>query len=264
MNTLLENAEHLRIIQPRLHLPVMRGVIERRMLVNFRCDPDVVAKLLPAPFRPKLVGDFAMAGICLVRLGNVRPGFVPAAAGITSENAAHRIAVEWEENGVTQEGVFIPRRDTSSRLNRLAGGRLFPAVAHAADFRVWESNNRFKLELRSVDGVTFVRVAARVAETVAPGSVFRDLEEVSQFFQTGGVGWSARPAVGEFDGVELCCNRWQMEPLTVERVETSFFDDRERFPAGTAIFDSAFLMRNVSHEWRARGRMICNGGECYE
>lgn len=264
MNTLVERTERPRIVQPRLHLPVMRGVIERRMLVNFRCDPDVVAKLLPPPFRPKLVHDFAMAGICLVRLGNVRPGCVPAAAGITSENAAHRIAVEWEENGMTQEGVFIRRRDTSSLLNRLAGGRLFPAVAYAANFRVWESNHRFKLELRSADGVTFVRVAARVAATVTPGSVFRDLDEASQFLQAGGVGWSARPGAGEYDGVELCCDRWQMEPLMVERVESSFFSDKKLFPSGAATFDSAFLMRNIPHEWHARGRMICNGGGRHE
>jgi len=46
----------------------------------------------------------------------------------------------------------------------------------------------------------------------------------------------------------------------VERVESSFFGDRKIFPYGTATFDSAFLMRNIAHEWRARGRMIYEGG----
>ena len=35
-----------RIITPRLHLPVMRGVIDRRMLVNFRCEPAALAWML--------------------------------------------------------------------------------------------------------------------------------------------------------------------------------------------------------------------------
>lgn len=261
MNTLIANADQLKIVRPCLHLPAMRGVIERRMLVNFRCDPEVVAKLLPPPFRPKLVQEFAVAGICLVRLGGMRPAFVPAAAGITSENAAHRIAVEWEEDGVTQEGVFIPRRDTSSTWNRLAGGRLFPAAAHAANFQVRESAHRFKLEMHSVDGATFVRVAARIADTVPARSVFRDLAEASRFFQGGSVGWSRRPTAGEYDGVELCCDRWQMEALTVERVESSFFDEPTLFPPGAATFDSAFLMRNIPHEWHGRGRMIWEGVE---
>jgi len=259
MNTLAPAPTPFHIFQPRLHLPVMRGVIERRMLVNFRCDPVAAAKLLPAPFRPKLVHGQAMAGICLVRLGAVRPGFMPAAAGITSENAAHRIAVEWDEGGTIHEGVFIPRRDTNSRLNRLAGGRLFPAVSHAADFQVWETESRFKLEMRSIDGASFVRVAARLTDAVPEGSVFSSVAEASEFFLGGGVGWSARSVAGEFDGVELCCDQWQLEPLAVERVESSFFDDARLFPRGTATFDSAFLMRNIHHEWRARGRMVCDG-----
>src|SRR4051812_28065039 len=106
-----------------MQIPVIRGTIERRILVNYRVDPDVLRTLLPAPFRPKLVRGFGIAGICLIRLKHVRPKFWPAAIGVQSENAAHRIAVEWDDNGVLREGVFIPRRDTNSRFNSLLGGR---------------------------------------------------------------------------------------------------------------------------------------------
>lgn len=261
MNTTMQKPPSLHIVQPRLQLPVMRGVIERRMLVNFRCDPAAVTKLLPAPFRPKLVRGFAMAGICLIRLGGVRPGFMPAAVGLTSENAAHRIAVEWDDAAGVREGVFIPRRDTSSWLNQFAGGRLFPGVHHRATFTVLETRERFKLEMRAADGGAFVRVAARVAEALPEGSVFQNMAEASQFFLGGALGWSARAAAGEFDGLELRCDAWRMEPLAVERVESSFFDDPNLFPPGTATFDSALLMRDIAHEWRARGRMTCNGGK---
>jgi hypothetical protein len=33
----------------------MTGRIARRLLVNYRVDPDAIAPLLPAPFRPALV-----------------------------------------------------------------------------------------------------------------------------------------------------------------------------------------------------------------
>jgi hypothetical protein len=36
--------------------PAIRATMERRILVNFRIDPDVLAAELPAPFRPALVG----------------------------------------------------------------------------------------------------------------------------------------------------------------------------------------------------------------
>ena len=89
---------------------------------------------LPAPFRPKLVAGWGMAGICLIRLAGMVPAFLPLPCGLASENAAHRIAVQWDENGFVREGVFIPRRDTNALLNRLAGGRLFPGAHQAAKF----------------------------------------------------------------------------------------------------------------------------------
>ena len=60
-----------------MRLPEMQGEIERRLLVNYRVDPEVMARVLPQPFRPQLVGDAAVAGICLIRLGHLRPSRVP-------------------------------------------------------------------------------------------------------------------------------------------------------------------------------------------
>src|SRR5262245_37618023 len=117
-----------------MRIPVIRGVIDRRILVNYHVDPDVLSPLLPPPFRPKVVHGFGMVGICLIRLKKVRPTFLPSWFGISSENAAHRTAVEWDENGALRGGVYVRRRDTDSRLNAWAGGRLFPGVHHHARF----------------------------------------------------------------------------------------------------------------------------------
>src|SRR5687767_2154390 len=114
-------------------LPTIHGVIRRRILVNFRVDPVVIQRLLPEPFRPKLYGSAALAGICLIRLEQIRPRPFPAAMGLSSENAAHRIAVEWTTPaGEEREGVYIPRRDSDSLVNYLVGGRLFPGEHHRA------------------------------------------------------------------------------------------------------------------------------------
>src|SRR4029453_9616399 len=103
-----------------MRLPKIHGVIRRRLLVNFRVDPDVIARQLPAPFRPKRYRGAAVAGICLIRLEEIRPKGFPRLAGLASENAAHRIAVEWDEADGKREGVYIPRRDTGSLVNHLA------------------------------------------------------------------------------------------------------------------------------------------------
>ena len=66
-----------------------------------------------------------MAGICLIRLKDIRPRGFGAMFGVSSENAAHRIAVNGTRGGATREGVFIPRRDTSSLLQSFV--KVFPA-----------------------------------------------------------------------------------------------------------------------------------------
>ena len=111
-----------------MRIPVIKGRIKRRLLVNFRADAETVQRFLPQPFRPKLHNGHSLVGICLIRLEQIRPVGFPGALGLSSENSAHRVAVVWtDEAGIQREGVFIPRRDTGSFLNRVAGGRVFPA-----------------------------------------------------------------------------------------------------------------------------------------
>jgi hypothetical protein len=117
-----------------VRIPAIRGIIDRRILVNYRVDPDILAPLLPAPFRPKLIHGAGMVGICLIRLKEVRPTLCPSWLGISSENAAHRTAVEWEADGTVRGGVFVRRRDTNSWLSALGGGRLSPGFHHHARF----------------------------------------------------------------------------------------------------------------------------------
>ena len=110
-----------------MKLPAIEGLIRRRLLVNYRVDPQVVARLLPEGFRPKLHAGHAIAGICLIRLEEVRPTFLPAWTGIASENAAHRIAVTWTDEGREMEGVYIPRRDTGPCRTTWPAAAYFPA-----------------------------------------------------------------------------------------------------------------------------------------
>ncbi len=236
-----------------LKIPVIRGLIERRILVNYRVDSEVLAATLPGPFRPKLIDGVGMAGICLIRLKQVRPRFLPSWMGISSENAAHRVAVEWEENGELREGVYVRRRDTNSRLNTLAGGRVFPGVHHHAVFDVRESRERFSVGLTSDDGDTSLLVRGVVAEELPPSSVFGSIEEASEFFRGGSVGYSPNADSRRFQGLELRCREWQVEPLAVEEVRSSFFDDEAVFPQGSIRFDCALLMRNIEHEWHGKG-----------
>lgn len=238
-----------------MNVPLLRGTIARRILINYRIDPEVAAQRLPAPFRPQLVGGSAVGGVCLIRLEGIRPRVVPALAGLSSEGAAHRFAVEWDGAEGVHRGVYIPRRDTSSWINLAVGGRLFPGVHHHARFDVEARDDGYRMEMRSDDGDVRVAVTARPAASVAVGSVFRSLDDARQFFEEGCVGCSDAHRPGEFDAMELRCSTFCISPLEVFEVSSSFFDDLDLFPAGAISFDSAFLMRRIDHTWHSRGRV---------
>jgi uncharacterized protein DUF2071 len=240
-----------------MRLPIITGTIDRRILVNYRIDPAVIGRLLPPPFRPKTVQGQALAGICLIRLRGVRPRWSPRWLGLSSENAAHRVAVEWDTPDGVREGVFVRRRDTDSRLNALAGGRLFPGIHHRARFTVREKLDHFEVALRSDDGDTSLSVVADLAGTWPGTSLFASLDAASRFFAAGSLGYSPTPDPRRFQGLELACHNWHVEPLNVSSVRSSLFDDVSLFPPGSAEFDCALLMRGIEHEWLGREDLYC-------
>jgi uncharacterized protein YqjF (DUF2071 family) len=245
-----------------MKLPEIHGIIDRRMLINYRADPSVVAKLLPAPFEPKLHRGMALVGICLIRLKNVRPVWLPEWLGIGSENAAHRFAVTWPnvdgpEGVERREGVYIHRRDTSSRLNALVGGRLFPGYHSHARFDVEETTEKYYLKMHSDDAVTSITVRGKITQALPPTSVFASLEESSRFFAAGSVGYSPTPSGRKFQGLELQCEGWHVEALEIDEVRSSMFDNPALFPPGTIAFDHALLMRNIEHAWHQQADLCC-------
>ncbi len=240
----------------RMRLPAIRGIIDRRILANFRIDAECMADVLPRPFRPQLVRGYSIGGICLIRLKRVRPKFLPLPWGISSENAAHRIAVEWDSDDGLKYGVYIPRRDTDSRLNSLVGGRLFPGIHHHASFKIDESAERLSVTMSSDDKISAVHVSGSVSDSIADASVFDSLESASKFFENGSLGYSDTNQTGRYDGLELCCENWSVESLTVDRIESSYFDDTSRFPSGTVEFDCALLMRDIHHEWHGKPELL--------
>jgi hypothetical protein len=218
--------------------------------VNFRVDPDVMRRQLPAPFEPKLHRGSAIAGICLIRLEQIRPRWLPAVFGFSSENAAHRVAARWmTDEGAVQEGVFIARRDTGSMIAHLAGGRLFPGEHHLANFAVQDDGANVRMSVHSRDGQMNVELRARATRGLPPTSCFPTLDESSAFFEAGRIGYSVTRDGCRFDGIALDTESWAVNALEVEYVKSSYFDDEAKFPSGSVTFDHALVMRDVAHVW---------------
>lgn len=205
---------------------------------------------LPDPFHPTVVNGVAIAGICLIRLEQIRPKGIGWPIGLASENAAHRVAVSWTgADGTRQEGVFIPRRDTNSVANHLAGGRVFPGEHHLASFDAKHENDTIRLQMRSNDGAVSVDLAGRVAPDLPATSVFASLDDASAFFERGCVGYSATKDGTRCDGLMLATSEWRVRALSMDHVYSSYFSDGHLFPPGNVEFDCSLIMEDVPHEW---------------
>ena len=80
-------------------------------------------------------------------------------------------------------------------------------------------------------------------------SIFETLHNASNFFKSGELGYS--PKKDKFEGLKLNTYNWEVQPLEVIDVKSSFFENEAVFPKGSVKFDNAFLMTNIEHEWKS-------------
>jgi len=231
-----------------MRTPIFCGVIKRRFMLNYRADPKVVSRLLPAPLHPRLYHGYAIVGVCLVRLESLRLRGLPLWLGVSSENAVHRVASEWiDAKGIPREGVFVARRDTDLWLSTILRGKLFTGGYHRARFAVEESVGHVEFACLSLDKTTHVSFSGDDALQLPVSSCFKSLQE--DFFCSANSGGSPSEDSDSLEGIALEAKEWKVRPFRINRVSCSFFDDQDRFPRGSIEFDHALVMRDIAHTW---------------
>ena len=232
-----------------MELPVLDGIIDRRILINYRIKSEVVKLLLPPHLDPLVINGYASGGICLLRLKNIGVKHSPSFLRINSENAAHRFLVTFTRRGQLHKGVFIPRRDTDSLLNVLLGGKMFSWPHYSAAFEVEEETGRYAVSLRSKDGKIELETVSQLTTDFPTNSMFDSIGQASSCFENCPTGISPSTRAKKFKSIQLKTKTWDVKPLQVHSLKSSFFDNRSLFPHGTIEFDNALLMEGIEHEW---------------
>lgn len=228
-------------------MPVLTGRIDRRILINYRVAPECVSALLPEFLEPLIINGYASAGICLLRLKDVRVKGLPAFAGVSSENAAHRFLVRFRGSD-ERYGVYIPRRETNSLLNVFVAGKLFSWPHYPADFQV-EEGRELCVCMSSDDGLSKLNIKASRCDHFPADSMFDSFADASRWFQRCSIGISPSETAGRFISTELKTKTWTMSPLKITALKSSYFDNKTMFPADALHFDNALLMEGIEHEW---------------
>jgi hypothetical protein len=234
-----------------MELPVLNGIIDRRILINYRVRPDVVKALLPPHLEPLIINGYASAGICLLRLKNIGIKHSPSFLRITSENAAHRFLVKYMDSGKEVHGVYIPRRDTDSKLNVLLAGKMFSWPHYPAKFEIQESDDNYAVKVESDDHNTSLQVQTTLTTLFPIDSMFDSLEHASSCFHNCTMGISPSTMPKRFKKIKLKTKTWEVKPLQVHAIRSSFYGNTSLFPTGSIEFDNAMLMKGIEHEWHS-------------
>ena len=238
-------------------IKIIRGTIDRRVLVNYRLDPDCVSKILPDPFKPRLFNGHALGGICLIRFTDMRPTWMPKFLGTSSENGTHRFCVEWTVDGKLQTGIYVNQRFTNSRLHAFGGGKVFPGNLTFSKFSVDEGDGRYHIAFKADDRDSVDVLVDEANAEFPTDSVFSNIDEASDFFEKDNVGYSASSNNKVHQGVKLNTSQWKVTPLNVIKASSSLFTNESFFPNDSAQVDHSLLMKSIDHDWEVVDDVCC-------
>jgi hypothetical protein len=97
-------------------------------------------------------------------------------------------------------------------------------------------------------------LSARVAlgGDVPPSDLFATAGDASELYRRASRSFSSTRRGHRLDTVDIEPDEFCADPVGVLSVESSYFDDCTRFPEGSAMVDSALVMRDVLASWRSR------------
>ena len=105
--------------------------------------------------------------------------------------------------------------------------------------------------MSSNDGNTSLSFTGDISDKFPADSIFNSLQEASDFFEKGSLGYSSNKSETNLDGIFLKIDDWQVSSLEITSVHSSFYNDETIFPKDSIKFDHALLMQNIEHEWHS-------------
>ena len=242
-----------------MRIPLIHGVIDRRILVNFRVAPEGPCARPACALPPK-------AGRRTWDCGDMsNPPPKPSAevsAPVYGVLLGERGTPHCGSTGTMMEGPV--KASTSHEETRPRASILWLGVAFFLAFTTMPASKclRVRIGIRWAWIATTVRPVSSSLGTnliASPHPRYFTPCRKPQIFLSAGR-WVIPPPLnpGAFDGLELRSYSWGVSPLAVERVESNFFSDQIWFPPGSVEFDCALLMRDIEHEWQAQDDLYCS------
>jgi hypothetical protein len=234
---------YARPVNDQARLGDIIGTIRRRLLVNSWADPAEVEPFLPNGLRPHVgPGGGVVVGCCMIEIASARPWPVPAAFGIEIRAAAHRISVESDSGDPTTLAVYVPARNTDSKMAVLAGGRAFPGVHLKSKIVVEAGPDRLSW---SVTEESDRGDRLDIAATSSLEGIPDEGSTIAEIVLGTTLGLSPSRSRNRLEAVQMISDHQRATVVELSDLESQFINS-----FSTAIPAESLLMTDVDVTWR--------------
>ncbi len=232
------------------------GVLENTVMLNFRTDVEVLKRILPFPFDPRLVDGFGLVSILLFRMKDLYCETNIGWPSLPSDHVLYRISVSFNHGGRRQSGMYILRHEVNTRLPLRQRRRgLFPLAGSPVRWNKNPWKDQFEWTLKS-GSRTKLQVKARPGRSFSGGSLFQNLEEAADFFSHERFVLAPRYQQSIFSSTHFLPLSWEVKPLQVLRLKTDFKQLANLFPSDRIFYDSGLMWPQMPCKWQKSGDII--------
>jgi hypothetical protein len=231
----------------------MKAQLRASLVLAYALPAEVLEPLLPPGLKLDTFGKFGFLAIALVETENLRPAFLPQAAGMDFFLAGYRIFTRYKTTaGRTLRGLRILRTDTNRRSMKVFGNLLTHYGYEHSRCEVRRTDGRYAVDVRTPRGDADLQVEADVSQeaTALPvGSPFADFREARKFAGPLPFTFDYEPETHSMIRVEGVRKEWTPRPVSVT-VHRNTFLEQERFAGCKAVLANAFYMERVPYMWK--------------
>lgn len=231
--------------------PTLEGTIERRLLISYRADPDIVRTHLPTGSR-HTPSRATPSSVSASSNSASTPPACPerSASGPSTARTATPSSTPTDNPPSTS-----PAETPTRRSSHPPAGDSSPAATTEPRITATEDEHNLRVTLDSRDDLIHVTVKAHPTDQLPGDSVFADPATASAFFEHADTGYSDTTRIDCLDALILETANWSATPLAVDEVDSSYFDNSDRFPEGSITLDHGLLMRDIHHTWHPQPRL---------
>ena len=243
----------------------LRGVVRRRVLVNYPVPPERLGPWLPPQAEPALHAGRAWVSACAVRLERMAPTAWPAPLGLRMHYLVHR-TIAWLPfpDGTRRCAVLILEANLDHPATFLARGstrvpfrrrciRVDEGEGH------WAASMRSSLRIQDMhrdgggageDGLLYEACVEAPGGPATPaGSLFPDAASADRFLLGVAYGCAWDPRRRRMRYLAETHDPWTIEAAPARTARNRFLED---LCGGPVEADHALLMRDVPHAFAMR------------